>query len=67
MEIRVDDTDGPCLGTVTIPETKDELKELTVNVQPVKGVHDLYFVFKGGKNQQRNLFMLDWWKFTPAR
>jgi len=28
-----------------------------------EGVHDLYFVFKGGSGY---LFNIDWWKFTPA-
>jgi len=28
-----------------------------------RGVHDLYFVFKGGSGY---LFNIDWWKFTPA-
>ena len=63
MEIRLDSDEGRCIGTVTIGNTKSELKEFETAVQKVEGVHDLYFVFKGSKRQQRNLFMLDWWEF----
>lgn len=63
IEIRLDSEDGPCIGRVEIGNTKNELKEFTTKVRGAKGVHDLYFVFKGGVRQKRNLFMLDWWRF----
>ncbi|HJD74828.1 MAG TPA: glycoside hydrolase family 43 protein [Bacteroides reticulotermitis] len=63
IEIHIDSEEGACIGTVNIANTKSELKEFEVKVKDVKGVHDLYFVFKGNKLQKRNLFMLDWWEF----
>lgn len=63
MEICLDSAEGTCIGTVAIGNTKSALQEFETAVQKVGGVHDLYFVFKGGKRQQRNLFMLDWWEF----
>lgn len=64
IEIRLDDVEGTCIGTVNITNTKDNLKTFETKVKSVKGVHDLYLVFKGCKQQQRNLFMLDWWEFS---
>ncbi len=63
MEIRTDDVDGPKMGEVRISGTKNKLEKFTVPVKKVKGVHDLYFVFKGSKEQKRNLFNLDSWEF----
>lgn len=63
LEIRLDSEDGPCVGSVEIANTKTELREFSTKVSGAKGVHDLYFVFKAGKQQKRNLFMLDWWRF----
>jgi len=48
---------------VDISNTKDEYKTFSTQVKKIKGVHDLYFVFKGGDIQKQNLFFLDWWKF----
>lgn len=66
IDIVLDAEDGTKIGTVQIANTKTQLKTFKTDVQPVKGVHDLYLVFHGCKKQQRNLFMLDWWKFTAA-
>lgn len=63
LEIHIDQKDGPCVGTVNISHTKSELREFTTSVVNLKGVHDLYLVFKGGKELKKNLFMLDWWAF----
>ena len=63
LEIHIDQKDGPCVGTVNISHTKSELREFTTSVVNLNGVHDLYFVFKGGKELKKNLFMLDWWAF----
>lgn len=63
LEIHIDSAEGPCIGTVNITNTKSELKEFETTVKNVKGIHDLYFVFKGSKAQKKNLFMLDWWEF----
>lgn len=63
IEIRIDSEEGPCIGTVNITNTKSELKEFETTIKDAKGIHDLYFVFKGSKLQKKNLFMLDWWEF----
>ncbi len=63
IEIRIDSEEGTCIGTVSITNTKDALEVFETRVKEVKGVHDLYFVFKGNRLQQKNLFMLDWWEF----
>ena len=63
IEIRLDGVNGQCIGKVDIKNTKDEYKTFSTQVKKVKGVHDLYFVFKGGDIQKQNLFFLDWWKF----
>ena len=63
IEIRLDGVNGQCIGKVDICNTKDEYKTFSTQVKKVKGVHDLYFVFKGGDIQKQNLFFLDWWKF----
>ena len=38
----------------------DVWKTISASVKNVKGVHDLFFVFKGDKD----LFNFDWWKFN---
>ncbi len=64
IEIHVDSKNGPTIGIVKITNTKDLYLEFSTNINnSIKGIHDLYFVFKGGDIQQRNLFYLDWWKF----
>ena len=63
IEIRLDGVNGQCIGKVDISNTKEEYKTFSTQVKKVKGVHDLYFVFKGGDIQKQNLFFLDWWKF----
>lgn len=61
IEIRIDDVDGPLIATVDVEFTREAgiWKELTAPVEEVKGVHDLYFVFKG----EKDLFYFDWWQF----
>ena len=67
IEIRLDGVNGQCIGKVDISNTKDEYKTFSTQVKKVKGVHDLYFVFKGGDIQKQNLFFLDWWKFGECK
>jgi hypothetical protein len=63
LEIRLDEVEGPCIGTLAITNTKDEWREFITPVKRVSGVHDLYFVFRGNHWQQQNLFDWDYWKF----
>jgi arabinoxylan arabinofuranohydrolase len=61
MELRADQIDGPVLVTIDIRTSGegDLWRTITTPVNAIKGVHDLYFVFKG----ENELFHFDWWKF----
>jgi len=63
IEIHVDGKDGSLLGTLEVtPTGSDQMwKTGSCKVGQMKGVHDVYFVFKGGDG---NLFNFDWWQFT---
>lgn len=63
IEIRIDSLNGTLLGTCIVKPTGAETawKTQSVKVNSVKGVHDLFFVFKGGEGE---LFNFDWWKFS---
>jgi hypothetical protein len=62
IEIRIDGQSGPLLGIINIRSKAegDVFKTVSQKVQNVKGIHDLYFVFKGSND----LFEFDWWKFV---
>jgi arabinoxylan arabinofuranohydrolase len=62
IEIHTDSLDGKLLGTVQVlgKAEGDIFKTIKSPVKNVKGIHDLYFVFKGNKD----LFYFDWWKFS---
>jgi len=63
IEIHLDGKAGAIIGTLTVKSTGDALKwELqSAKISGAKGVHDIYFVFKGGEG---NLFNFDWWKLN---
>ncbi|WP_345949635.1 glycoside hydrolase family 43 protein [Mucilaginibacter sp. PAMB04274] len=63
IEIRLDSLKGKPIGTCVIKGNGGSNKWLTKSckITAAKGVHDLYFVFKGGGKQ---LFNLNWWKFN---
>ncbi len=67
IEVRIDDVEGKVIGSVQITNTKFKYKEFTTVLSPVKGKHDLFFVFKGGKLQKKNLFNFDWWEMSPVK
>ena len=62
IEIRIDGKGGSLLGTLEVTSTGgDQIwKTVSCKVVKMKGVHDVYFVFKGGEGQ---LFNFDWWMF----
>jgi arabinoxylan arabinofuranohydrolase len=62
IEIRLGSVDGLLLGICKVNNTGGWLKWATQSckVAKAKGVHDLYFVFKGGEG---DLFNFDWWRF----
>jgi hypothetical protein len=61
IEIHTDKIDGPILGTINVNTSGegDVWKTVTAPVDNIKGVHDLFFVFRG----EKDLFNFDWWQF----
>ena len=49
IEIRLDGVDGPVVGCVSVSATggMDIYKQMSCKIKNAKGVHDLYFCFKG--------------------
>ena len=66
IELRIDSPDGKILGILNIPYTGewDNWQTFETSVKSVRGVHDLYLMFKGKKPHA--LFNLDYWEFHPA-
>ena len=63
IEIRLNSADGELLGTLEVNNTNGSNKWAvqSCKVKTVTGIHDLYFVFKGGEG---DLFNFDWWKLS---
>ena len=61
IEIHVDRPIGTLLGTCIVKSTGGVTNWAvqSCKVNKIKGVHDIYFVFKGGAG---DLFNFDWWK-----
>ena len=61
IEIHVDKINGPLLGIITVNASGegDRWRTVSVPVKKVKGIHDLFFVFRG----EKDLFNFDWWQF----
>ena len=62
IEIRLGSVDGELLGVCEVKSTgsMQNWAVQTCKVKKIKGVHDLYLVFKGGEGE---LFNFDWWRF----
>ena len=58
IEIHLDAVDGPLAGTVSIAPTGESYKDFSCKVSGAKGLHDLYFVFKGESGLK-----WDYWRF----
>jgi len=63
IEIRIDGIEGTLLGTCIVSNTGGSQRWAvqSCKVEKVKGVHDVFFVFKGGEG---DLFNMDWWKLN---
>jgi hypothetical protein len=63
IEIHLNDKDGPVIGVCEIGNTDgfEIWKSFKINVEKVKGVNDVYFVFKGDDG---DLFNFDAWEFS---
>ena len=62
IEIHLDAVDGPVPAVLKVKSTGSNARWMVqrCSINKVKGVHDMYFVFKG---TGRSLFNFDWWKF----
>jgi len=62
IEIHLDKMDGPTMGIVQIHTSGegDIWRTVQTPVTNTKGIHDLYFVFRG----EKELFFFDWWRFN---
>lgn len=61
IEVRLDNINGPVLGIVNV-DTRGEgdiFRTVNGSMKNIKGIHDVFFVFKG----EKDLFYLDWWQF----
>ncbi|MGO4495299.1 family 43 glycosylhydrolase [Paenibacillus sp. 2RAB27] len=63
VEIRLDSPIGDVIGTLDIAPTggNQVWQLLKTNVENVKGIHNVFFMFSGTGN---NLFAMDYWKFN---
>ena len=62
VELRLDNENGPIIGTLKVKSTggADKWATQSCAVSGAKGVHDLVLKFTGGNEPQ---FNFDWWKF----
>lgn len=62
IEIRTGQVDGPLIASVQVEGSRalGMWRTVSAPVEPVGGVHDLYFVFRG----EKDLFYFDWWQFS---
>jgi arabinoxylan arabinofuranohydrolase len=65
IEIRLDTTTGPIVGTCAVSGTGGWQTWTTksCDISNATGVHNVYFMFTGGSGL---LFNFNWWKFTPS-
>lgn len=63
IELHTDKIDGPLSGTIIVPAAAagDLWKTISTPIKNIKGIHDLFFVFKG----EKDLFNFDWWRVNP--
>lgn len=60
IEIRLDSTEGPVIGSISILPTggMDIYKQMSCRIKNAKGVHDLYFCFKGEKETNSSIWII---------
>ncbi len=64
IEMHIDSAGGKAIGALKVSYTGewDNWVTSSINVEKVKGVHDLYFMFKG--KEPEALFNFDYWLFS---
>jgi hypothetical protein len=67
MEIRLDGVNGQLAGIVSIPRTggNDKWTVQIIDIESIKGIHDLYFVFNGHATGELAFF--DYWIFKEEK
>ncbi|MEK8227308.1 carbohydrate-binding protein [Oerskovia sp. M15] len=63
IDVRLDERDGPVVGTIALDTAVGEWADVTAALTGVSGVHDVYFTFSG---PQGNLAEIDTWSFEAA-
>ena len=63
IEIHLDAPDGTLLGSCDVKNTGglQNWETVSAGLKRIKGVHDVYFVFKGTGTD--NMFNFNWWRF----
>ena len=63
IELRLDNTNGPIIGTLNVKSTggADKWETQSCDVSGATGVHNLVLKFTGGNQPQ---FNFDWWSFS---
>lgn len=66
IEVYVDNMDKAPAATLAVPATgsADTFKEVSCDLKGIKGVHNIFFVFKG--NDAKDSMEIDYWKFTES-
>ena len=64
IEVRLDSTGGPLVGSITVPNTGGwtTFQTFTFPIQATKGVHNVVLVGKGGSG----IANIDWIAFAKA-
>ena len=62
IEIHTGEINGPLIGVVDVTTSGegDIWRTITAPLKKTKGVHDVFFVFKG----EKDILNIDWWKFN---
>ena len=66
MEVHLDGIAGPLIATLAVPDTGglDRRKVQTASISGARGVHDVFFVFRGSYGEK--LFNFLSWKFRES-
>ncbi|MEU8388655.1 family 43 glycosylhydrolase [Micromonospora sp. NPDC048843] len=64
IQVRLDDVNGPVVGTATVDSAVGQWAEVTAELDGVSGVHDVYFTYTGPTGV--DLFEIDNWAFAAA-
>lgn len=64
IELRLDGPKGRLIGVMDVPNTGSlrHWKEATAKISGAEGIHDLYFIFRGGSGKE--LFCFNAWQFS---